>query len=185
MTYATLQDDFRAYVKRSDLDAMLPRFVALFEERANRRLRVRQQETAFSGTISSGVIALPADWLAFKRLQTTDWPLNQVTRDKVMESTGAVTAYAIDGSNVRFNGSGSVTGTYFAKVPGLVANSTNWLLSVAYDAYLFGALSEAFMYTMDEQTSAMYMARADGVISELIAADLRDRNSGLIASRKQ
>lgn len=189
MTYAQLQSDFPRWSKRTDLDPLLASFIALFESRANRRLRTRQQETSFTGTIAANTIALPSGWLAFKTL----WPdgyesatlkpqslESVISRDR---SSGIPTLYAIDGANVRFDGSGDITGVYYTAVPGLVANASNWLSVVAYEAYLFGVLSEAELYAQDEQRAAVYRARADSILQDVSDTDKRDRFSGPLVSR--
>ena len=55
--------------------------------------------------------------------------------------------------------SGSVTGelTYYAKIPALSdANTSNWLLDVAPDIYLYGALMEAAPYLDDQEKLATW-----------------------------
>ena len=63
-TYSDLQTAIASWIARQDLAANIPDFIALFESVANRRLRLRQQESAATLTPSSGVAALPADYLA-------------------------------------------------------------------------------------------------------------------------
>ena len=189
-TYAQLQADFPLWAKRTDLASMIPGFVTLFEAKVSRKMRTRRQETAFTGTINaSNKIALPSDWVAFKTL----WPTNYENSPCLVQSLESVVAtartdgpptkYAIDGTNVRFNGSGDIEGVYYAAVPGLVANATNWLSVAAYDAYLFGVLSEASLYELDEQRASVYLARSDAALQEVVRTDTRDRFSGQLETR--
>ena len=187
-TYAQLQADFPGWAKRTDLAALIPGFVALFEARAGRKLRTRCQETSFAGTIASSVIALPAGFLAVKTLWA-DGGDNAALKAQGLEIVAATstggrpTLYAVGGSSVRFNGVGAVSGIYYAAVPSLVLTGTNWLSVQSYDAYLFGVLAEASMYQMDEQRAGVYLARADGVLQDVINTDSRDRFSGPLQSR--
>lgn len=192
-TWTQLQTDFPLWNKRTDQTARLSGFVALAEARFNRRLRVRQQEAALSGTTDDdGLLTLPADFLAPKTLWVPNYeadPLDAQSLDyiKASQQLGQrPTAYAVGQSDITFNGTGDVEGVYFASVPGLVANGSNWLSLMAYDAYLFGALAEAAFDAMDdpERATGLY-ARADAVISELINNDRRDRFSGPLVSRKR
>jgi hypothetical protein len=189
-TYAQLLTDVPAWINRTDLAAYVPTFVGLFEARVNRRLRVRQMEAAFTGTIdASNQITLPSDWAAFKTLWADGYehsPFKPQSLEFVVaqnRTSGAPTVYAIDGSNVRFDGAGDVVGVYFQKVPGLVANGSNWLCTAVYDAYLFGVLSEAHVFMLDEQRAAAFYARADDVLTNITDTDKRDRFSGPLVSR--
>jgi hypothetical protein len=65
-TYSDLQAAIANWIARADLAASIPDFIALFESAANRRLRLRQQESTATLTPSAGVAALPADYLAWR-----------------------------------------------------------------------------------------------------------------------
>src|ERR1700756_196830 len=70
-TYSDLQSAIASWIARGDLAASIPDFIALFESVANRRLRLRQQESAATLAPSSGVATLPADYLAWRRVPWT------------------------------------------------------------------------------------------------------------------
>jgi len=189
-TYAQLQTDFATWIKRTDLAAQIPGFVALFEGRAGRRLRVRQMETAFAGTINAtNQVALPADFRAFKTLYSASLPVSAF-RPQSYESviargrtSGAPTIYSVQGAVATFDGSGDVVGIYHAAIPGLVAAGSNWLSVMAYDAYLFGTLAEAADYSEDPERMASWAGRSEAVLAEIVSADQRDRFSGPLVSR--
>src|SRR5262249_2448043 len=73
-TYAELQAAVGNWLDHSLFAARVPEFIALFEAAANRRLRVREQEATATLTPSSGAVALPADYLAWRRLTWTGTP---------------------------------------------------------------------------------------------------------------
>ncbi len=188
-TYAQLQTDFALWAKRSDLDAQLSTFVALFEAKAGRKLRTRQMEASFAGTIAAGVVALPADFASFKSI----WPANYedsplaarpleyvISQDR---DSGIPSMYAVDGSNVRFDGAGDVAGVYYAAIPSLETAGTNWLCTAAYDAYLFGALAEGALYGLEAQRAQVYTARSDMILGEIQRDDQRQKFGGPIAVR--
>lgn len=149
----------------------------LFESRVNRKLRVRQMEAAFSGTIADNVIALPAGFLEIKRLapagfpETTLYPqsLEYVRR----ETEGIPYAYALDGSSVRFNGTGEIVGTYYQGIPSIVTDGHNWLSALAYDAYLWGVLSEVYGYQRDNEEQQKALARSQSILDSVDGADKR------------
>jgi len=193
VSYTTLTADVVSWLNRTDITSgQLGSFVSLFEAKAGRMLRVRQQETAFSGTIDAdNQIALPADFSAFKTLWIDGYegnPPESQSLDTVIarkRTSGIPTMYAIGGSTVRFDGSGDVVGVYFGSIPRLETAGTNWLETIAYDAYLFGALSEAWGFLMDDAQSAKYAARCANVLSDVMAADQRDRFNGPLVARKR
>lgn len=178
-TYTTLVADVAKWSARTDLDALMPTFCRLFEARVGRELRVRQMEASFAGTITANVVALPADWLQFKRLWPTAYPdcdIRAQTLEVVRERVEGVPFYfAIDGGNVRFNGAGGVAGTYYQAIPALATavSGTNWLLTLAYDAYLFGVLAEVADYMMDDAALAKHQAKSAAIIDNIRAADTR------------
>ena len=100
----------------------------------------------------------------------------------MMNTQGVPTLYALDGSNVRFNGSGSITGTYYQKIPSLYADGWNWLSVAAYDAYLFGVLAEVEGYLKDDAEMQKHYARANAVLESFKSAD--KRLSGPLVARK-
>jgi hypothetical protein len=184
-TITQLYQDVSSWANRSDLTDYIPAFISLFENRVNHTLRVRAQETAFSGTIASNLIALPADFAAFKALWQEGYeyhPLKPVSLEMLIaadQTTGVPRNWAIDRTNVRFDGVGDITGVYYATLPAITADApTNWLLTSHYDAYLFGVLSEAFDYLMDDPRSARYAARSLSVLDAIQSADHKDRFSG-------
>jgi hypothetical protein len=191
-TYAQLTADLPLWMSRTDLASMLPGFCSLFEARANRFLRTRSQETAFTGTIdASNEIALPADFAAFKTLWQPGYESTPITPQSLESvvakyaTSGTPSLYALSGSNVRFDGSGDVEGVYFASIPALQTASSNWLSVLAYDAYLFGVLAEAKLYLMDEQRAQLYAARSQNALQDVADTDQRDRFNGPLVARKR
>jgi hypothetical protein len=176
-TYTQLLADLQDWSVRTDIAAKVPTMVGLFETRVNRTLRTRQMEASFAGTIANNVVALPAGWLEFKRIWPDAEPKSTIhpqTLELVRERIeGVPTLYATDGTNVRFNGAGAVTGVYFQAIPGLVANGTNWLCTVAYDAYLFGVLAEIADYMKDDAAMAKYFARSNAVLDDIAGVNMR------------
>jgi hypothetical protein len=60
---------------------------------------------------------------------------------------------------------------YYGKIPALsTANTTNWLLTKAPDVYLYGALTHAAPFLMDDQRMAVfsqiYLARVQSLQDE-------------------
>ena len=64
--YATLQTAIGDYLARDDLSGWIPNFIQNAENKLRRTLNLRNEETALSVSISSGVAAVPS---AFKALR--------------------------------------------------------------------------------------------------------------------
>ena len=65
-SYATLLTAVADYLARDDLTTFVPNFIQNAENELYRTLNLRNEETALSVAISSGVAAVPADFKALK-----------------------------------------------------------------------------------------------------------------------
>jgi hypothetical protein len=189
-TYSDLTAAIANWLQRSDLAAITPNFVQLFEACANRRLRVRQQEATASLTPAGGVAALPADYLSWRRLTWTGNPRQEL---RYAEPSWLQAAYpdaptdiprvfTIEGGNILtmpFDPSNTALElVYFQEVPALAVNATNWLMSAHPDLYLFGALTEAQAYTVNAETAALWKARRDELFDEIEKLSNKSRGPG-------
>ena len=188
-TYAELQTAVADWLNRSDLGARIPDFIALAEERFDRHLRVRAMELVLAETaITGNVVAIPANTLAVKTLWLTGYeaaPLKPQSLEAVIAagSDGIATLYAWQDTSWRFNGSGSVQGVLYQKIPRLATVSTNWLLTSHPSAYLFAALAEAAVYMRDPDAVQLCTARSDTVLNEIAGNQMRDTASGPLVAR--
>ena len=185
-TYSDLQSAIANWIARADLAASIPDFIALFESVANRRLRLRQQESVATLTPSSGVATLPADYLAWRRVTWT----GQLPREleyvhpsylHALYPTlpaGAPRLFTIEGGNLTVAPSSAtaLTFDYFQKIPALSnANTSNWLIAAAPDLYLFGALAEAHGFVKDTESLALWKSRRDELFGEIERLDVKTR----------
>ncbi len=187
-SYANLTAAVADWLHRSDLTTPIADFVVIAENRINREVRCADMETAYTGTIASGVIAVPTDFLEWKavyidsnganRLQpkSLEWVLqNYPTRS----SDGLPKFIARNASNFEFgpypDSTYSVKGTYYKR---LAAVSSSWHnLATEYpDLYLFGTLVAAAPYIGDDPRiptwNAMYESIRDSINQEAVKADI-------------
>jgi hypothetical protein len=191
-TYTDLTTALANWLQRSDLAALLSNFVQLFEACANRRLRVRQQEATAELTPANGVVALPSDYLAWRRLTWTGNPRQELA---YVEPSWLQAAYpdvptdipkvfTIEGGNIltmpHDPGNTPLELAYFQQIPSLAANSTNWLMSQHPDLYLFGALTEAQAYTVNPDTAALWKSRRDELFDEIEKLSNKSRGAGAV-----
>jgi hypothetical protein len=188
-TYSELQAAVGNWLDHSLFAARIPEFIALFEAAANRRLRVREQEAATALTPSSGAAALPADYLAWRRVTWTGsprvelqyvhpsylqaaYPSTPFARPRVFSIEGSVLKIRpVDATALEFD--------YFQKIPALSAGAaTNWLLAAHPDLYLFGALVEAEMFGVNDERAPLWKARRDEIFDEIEKLSNKTRGAG-------
>jgi hypothetical protein len=155
-TYSGLLASVAGWLHRSDLASVIPDFVTLAEAQINRDMRLSQQETAATLTVTAGSAALPSNFLAVRQILTDASPpkaLTYVAPDdwaRYGGANGVTTCYTIIGDTIKFAELATVSPTmhYYAKVPALVSavGGVNWLLTAHPDIYLWGTLSASAPY---------------------------------------
>ena len=154
--YATLQTAVADYLARSDLTDFIPNFIQNAENKIYRTLNLRNEETALSVSITSGVAAVPSTFKALKFAYYDASPVNLLRWVGVEElyndypdrsEAGYPYIISREGSNFVFGPTsvdGTLKGIYYAKLSALSAsNTTNWYTTNAPEVLLYGALLEA------------------------------------------
>lgn len=185
MTYTQLQADILAGLGNVEVEQQIPVFIRLAEAQMQRRLKVRSMLTTITTTYSAEYDDLPADFAGVRSLELSGTPtrtLAYIDPDGLAQmkaqyaTSGRPTHYSIVGSQLRFWPAPSEAYpnsrlTYWRVIPALSgANTTNWLLTQAYDAYLYGALVNAASFLGDKRLTA-WAAQFDAALSALEAAD--------------
>lgn len=160
MNYSQLVAAIASLIHRTDLSSSIPTFILLAEAKMNRFLRVRQMESTLAATaIVNNVLTLSTNIADVKSLWVPGYegtPLKRQALDSVVSSglTGSPTQYARRGERDLFiNGSGSVQGVLYNKIPALNESSpTNWLATEGPDVYLYGALIQCAIYTKADKS---------------------------------
>lgn len=164
-TYAELKSAIADWLLRDDLTSVIPSFISLAEAKFNRRIRDFRMVKRATAEVDAGYSAVPADWLQNIRFQLNTTPittLEYVTPDQAAEER----AFYVGNEKSKFftmvgkqfqlvpapDGTYDAELTYYAKIPALSDSVTdNWLLDVAPDVYLYGALMEAAPYLDDQE----------------------------------
>lgn len=171
--YASLQTAVIEYLAR-DQDTFLigrvPSFIQMSEAKFNRTVFVRQME-ARSSTITDPTadepefIALPADFQTMRRIRITASTgkadlqfMSGEQLEEFRQRRGDVAAqpeyFSIFGSEIELAPTPDAVYTlemiYRANIPPLSTNNTNWLLTLAPDLYLYGALMESAPYIKED-----------------------------------
>lgn len=182
-TYSDLQTAVANWLRRNDLAAAIPDFIALAEVRFSRELRLRSMETTATGTASGQTIAEPADLLKLQRLAIT---VSGAERELEYMSPKSIGRYAGYTSTPQFfttmnqqivlgpaaDASYPYTIYYIAKVPALSSsNATNAILTNAPDVYLYAALLEAAPYLKDDARVTLWANAYQNAVQNLIQQD--------------
>lgn len=174
------------------LIAYLPAAVAVLEGRLNRTLRVGSMEASATSTSVGGQLTLPSDYLVSRRIVAAPYgALSLVTPEWASDTyplggDGTPAFYTIQGSTLTLYPSydGSIGINYYAALPPLETNGTNWLMAYHPDIYLFGTLIEAYTFLQSQELASMWNERFQGAVAELQALDRADRYRGAVARVK-
>lgn len=181
-TYTELKTAVANFLARDDLTSQIPNFIQLAESRMSRELETRDQEKRATATLTSGdeYIALPTDLREVRSVALTTDPKTVLTyySPTSLDSTyssggsGKPLGFSIVGGEMKLRP--IPDSSYTAEiiyVGGLSAlsdsNLTNVVLTRHPDAYLYGALAEAYAYLLDETRAAQYMQRFSMAIDEI------------------
>ena len=181
-TYATLITAVTEWLARDQdatLIARIPDFIVLTEAKLNRLLFVRQMEqraiTVIDTTVSEpDYIALPTDFQSMRRMRLSSVsgkPLIAFMSGTQMDdfrnnrgnATGQPQYFTIYGTEIELaptpDKNYTVEMIYRKLIPALTAsNTTNWLLTLAPDLYLYGVLLESSPYIQADERIATWGA---------------------------
>jgi hypothetical protein len=209
--YASLQTAVIEYLARDQdtvLIARVPSFIQMSEAKFNRTVFTRQMEARSSTLCDTTAnepefIALPADFQSMRRMRLSGVQgkptlefMSGVQMEEFRLSIGNVTDqpryFSIFGNEIELaptpDANYAIEMIYRQNVPPLASNSTNWLLTLAPDLYLYGALMESAPFLKNDdrlQTwgsgfkTALDDLNALGLTSAFNAGPVRVRVSGV------
>ncbi len=209
-TYATLVTATTEYLARDQdatLVARIPTFIQLAEAKFNRSLFVRQMEERAITTVDTSddepeFISLPSDFQSMRRIRlssVTGKPclafLSGTQMDEYRLGTSNVSGqpqyFTIMGSEIELartpDQNYTIEMVYRKNVPALATNDPNWLLTLAPDLYLYGALLESAPYIKEDGriqtwglgfTTALDGLNKLGMVSAFNAGPMRLQVSG-------
>jgi len=146
--------------------------------------------TRSDATIDSEYSATPGDWYqSVSLILKTDpvHPLEYVTNEAMNDlkatssAVGKPNYYTHVGTEIQVYPAPDGTGytgevVYYAKIPPLTdSNTSNWLLDIAPDIYLYGTLVQSAPYLRDDERTGVWASLYKQGIEELIVSDQRTR----------
>lgn len=183
--YTDLKASVATWLHRSDLTTEIVDGMTLAEKRLNRKLRLLQMETDVTVTLAdeSDTITFPAGWLEHidLRYDTDEYQPTQVSLKDLHSLTSISESrpnmYAVT-SLYRFNQTAdkaySMTNTYY-KGFDLETDATNFLMTNAPDAYLYGTLLEMKAFVKDAKSIALWSTGLEVAIFDLNNKDAKSR----------
>jgi len=171
--YTSLQAAVTEYLARDQdttLIARIATFIQLAEAKLNRQLFVRQmaqRSIAVVDTASSEpeFISLPADFQSMRRVRlssVTGKPCLEFKSGTQMDEyrfgrsdvAGQPRYFTVFGDEIELaptpDAAYTIEMVYRQNIPALASNSNNWLLTLAPDLYLYGALLESAPYIKED-----------------------------------
>mgnify|MGYP003138135766 FL=1 len=192
--YSELKAAISSWLDRSDLDSVIPDFIALAEARHRRDFKLRRMETRVTASTIADTeyYTLPDNFVAMRNIQLNTDPKTaleyltpeQMDRVNAGSSTGKPKAYSIIGNNFQLrpipDGVYQIEMLYFKYFTALSdSNTTNDMLTFHPDAYLYGALVEAEPYLQNDKRIQVWSGYYDRAKQDIISSNERDRHSGV------
>ena len=188
-TYSELKSSIADWLNRDDLTTVIPDFIRLAEAQYNRSIRHRKMITRSTATIDSRYSATPADWIQTVQLilltdpvQTLDYVSSEHINDKRAASSagGRPTCFTHVGEEIEVypapDSSYTAELLYYATIPALSdSNTSNWLLSLSPDIYLYGALIQAGPYLRDPEQLNTFAALYQQMVDDMNISNERTR----------
>jgi hypothetical protein len=189
-TYATLVTAVTEWLAREDatLVARAPDFITLAEAKFNRTLFHPRMETRTTLTVDTGAtdpefLDLPSDFQTMRsarlsgvtgkpRLAFMSQTQLEDYRFSIDDVSDQPVYFSIVGDQMELaptpNEDYDVEIVYRANIPALTSgNTTNWLLTLAPDLYLYGALLESAPYTKKDDRVPLWASAVQTVMEQL------------------
>lgn len=183
-SYGQLQADIKAYLKRQDIDALIPSWVLATETDITEMMRSRAMIVRGTQACDAPLVTLPTDFIKFERvafsccgdlLSLEDYWTGPLACGSGCSCGcgGAVTAYRIVGGCIEFLPHPvipdppdpawqpqTVEVAWYAKPKPLrTASDTNAILEQHYQVYLFGAVRYGAMWGADDDRELQMTTR--------------------------
>lgn len=194
-SYSDLQTAALNWANRvgdSVVTGVIADLITLAENRIFREMRIRQMESAFSGTIAAnGTLAIPSDYLALRYIYVSGTnpvttlkrrPPEYIYENYPTRTGNGIPQFIAEEAGVFIFGpypdsQYTIAGSYFAK-PGAIASGSNWFIANAPGIYLFSTLVEIALFLKDDAEAQRWEARYQDTKQQLMMQDKLDQHSG-------
>jgi hypothetical protein len=181
MNYTNLIADVADYLHRTDLTAKMDSFILLAEASLFRDLHVKDMAVSTTGTTTGEYATLPTDFGSVQRVTVTangvEYSLDYKAQSYTPTGQIFPEQYSIENNQLRIYGTSTGQAYKLYYIPMLVGvsstNATNWLLTNAYDLYLYAVALEAAKYIRDAQEVALLAPMVAGLTDSIRRASER------------
>lgn len=177
--YTELSTDLVKWAEdRGDVDSdVISTCIRLAEAHLNREIRHTEMLTTTDLTPASGAVTIPSGCVGVYSVieKTTPRRVLEYHGKDYLESkydttaSGLACAYTVTGRTVSMapRPSNDIEFTYYAAIPGLEANSTNWLMDDHPDIYMSACQVEIYRYLKMDADLQIEAQRLQAMIDEL------------------
>lgn len=180
-TYSELKTAIANFLARDDLTSNIPDFIKLAEARISRELETREQEKRATATLEVGdeYIALPTDLREVREVKLNTSPLTVLSYESPSSldssyssaGNGKPKAFSVVGLEMKLrpvpDSAYTAEIVYTGTLPAISDTNTPITFTRHPDLYLYGALTEAYTYLLDEQRASQYDAKFTRIIQEI------------------
>lgn len=198
VNYTDLLASIGNWLNRRDLTDQIPDFITMAEAKLRRRLKVRDEVARVQTTISTEFTELPDDFRSLKSIKLIvngmDQPFEQCSEAGIISRraewgslVGQPRYYAIVGNALEVKPAPDTSYvlemSYYANIPALAANATNWLLTKHPDLYLYSSLLQSAPFLKDDDRVQVWQSLAEGIFAEIEIDDQRSEYGGNLRMR--
>lgn len=153
MDYPELVAEVTDRTGHADVATRAAMFVNMAEARLNTMFRT-QDATATITASSTGALTLPSDYARPRLVTVAGREAFPRPIDAILDGTKQ--GYAISGAQMLTSfPSQAVTIRYYTRLPSLVTNSTNWLIELDPEIYLYAVMAQVFAFKMEADKAAL------------------------------
>ena len=187
-TLVTACEEWLARTGDTTLNSRVPDFITLAEAKFNRLLYFPQMEKRSYTTVTTSssepeFITLPSDFQTMRRIRLSSVSgkpkldfMTGTQADEYRYSIGNASSqpkyFTIFGTEIELiptpDSNYTIEMVYRAKISGITSsNTSNWLLTLAPDLYLYGCLMEAAPYIKDDERIAIWASGMHNALDQL------------------
>lgn len=191
--YTELKSTIADWLNRDDLTSVIPTFISLAEHQMERSVRHYKMIVRKSALLDTQYTTLPNDWIETIRVHLTSGDTHRLElvslddmvelREKSGNTAGRPRYYAHIGEALEAYPTPDSTYDmelmYYQKINPLNSSTTsNWLLDIAPDAYLYGSLLAAAPYLAEDNRIEVWGGLYSSAIQALNNTSDASRDSG-------
>lgn len=195
--YSDLLTAIANWARHGSVTPIVADIVTLAETRLSRALRCPPQEALAEGTTLDGAITVPDDFVEGRQVIIVVGGYDLSLRVTSLSNYSDLVATGSDAQCAIYFGDSYKLAPaptddtayklyYFAKLPPLETNTTNWLMTKYPDAYLFASMCEVANFLRNDSDLQKWESRLSGVLSDIRTVEDRARfsGSGLVMSAR-